>query len=120
VKERLHRFLIEFKQTAAQGSGIYLVPRKAALETLAYLGLTKRDLEEILMSLSVVDYHQGPQPDREGDGDVWVFGKEIKGLVLYIKVKVVRVERERLAKCLSFHVAKYPMRFPFQEEARRE
>ena len=120
MKERTRRFLIDFKQTAAQGTGIYLVPRKAVLETLAFLGLTKRDLEEILMSLSVVDYCQGPQPDRDGEGAVWIFGREVKGLVVYIKLKVAQVEGDRIAKCLSFHVAKYAMKFPFRKEADRE
>jgi len=56
VTKHVRRFLLEFKQIATSGSGIDLVPRKNIRPTLLKLGLTKRNIEEILLSLSVSDY----------------------------------------------------------------
>lgn len=76
-----------------------------------------------LMTLSVADYCEGPKPDKDRPGDVWVFGKQIGGKEVYIKLKIAQVRQEKIAKCLSFHAAKYPLGFPFRdkpEEGREE
>jgi len=107
-------FLLTFKKAACRGQGIYLVPRQETLETLLALGLTKRNLEEIVLSLSVDDYSSGPVEDRDRQGYLWIFGKQVKGRQMYIKLKVVVVSGKVMAKCLSFHVAKFPMSFPLK------
>ncbi len=57
-------FLLNFKQTATDNSGIDIVPRAETRPTLARLGLTKANLEGILLELSVTDYCKGPEQDR--------------------------------------------------------
>ena len=57
--QEVRDFLVEFKQVATSGSGIDIVPRADTRQTLAYLGLTRANLEEILLGLSVTDYCQG-------------------------------------------------------------
>jgi len=52
-------FLLEFKRAATGGSGIDIVPRTETRTTLARLGLTLANLEEILLGLSVIDYCRG-------------------------------------------------------------
>lgn len=89
-----------------------LVPRHDTMATLSHLGLTKRNLAEILLTLSVEDYCSGPEEDRNQGGDIWVFGKLISGYEIYIKLKVAIVAGKAIAKCISFHIAKYPMRYP--------
>ena len=110
----VRRFLLEFKQTVTRKSGVYLVPRMDTLATLQELGLTKKNLEEILLSLSVSDYCSGPETDRDRGGDLWIFGRQIQGNEIYIKLKVAAVAGKKIAKCISFHIARYPLSYPFK------
>lgn len=114
MRDEVRQFLLDFKQ-AVTSSGIYIAPRRGVTrETLRQPGLTKRNLEEILLGLSVVDYCKGPEQDRDQPGDVWVFGKQIKGQELYIKLKVAEVNGAYIAKCISFHPAGFPMKYPLK------
>ena len=105
-------FLLEFKQVATGGSGVDTIPRAETRPTLARLGLTMANLEELLLGLSVADYCKGPEPDRDRPGKVWIFGREIEGQEVYIKLKVAQVGDQRIAKCISFHIAQYPLKYP--------
>lgn len=113
-KEEARKFLLEFKQVATGGSGIDLVPRKGSLETLRFLGLTKRNLEEILLELSVADYCSGPKADRNRPGELWEFGKNLDGYEVYIKLKVADIGGSKIAKCISFHIASHPIKYPYR------
>lgn len=110
--QAVREFLLEFKQIVTEGSGVDIVPRAETRPTLAHLGLTMANLEELLLGLSVADYCEGPEPDRDRPGDVWVFGREIEGQEVYIKLKVAQVGNHRIAKCISFHIARYPLKYP--------
>lgn len=115
-KEEVRKFLLEFKRVATSGKGVTLIPRKETTSTLPRLGLTKRNLEEILLSLSTTDYCKGPEED-EGigrSGEMWFFGKEIEGHDIYIKLKVEKIKGAEIAKCISFHIANYPLRYPYK------
>ncbi len=107
-------FLLVFKKAVAQ-TGVYLVPREETLATLQRFGLTKKNLEEILLSLSVADYCRGPEADRDRAGQLWIFGKRLRGHEIYIKLKVATVAGKIIAKCISFHVAQYPLSFPHRK-----
>jgi hypothetical protein len=113
--EEIGRFLQEFKQVARK-RGIDFIPRSEFMGALALLGLTKRNCRDELFNLSAEDYCQGPDEDRDRPGYVWVFGKRIEGREIYIKLKLARVGEEIIAKCLSFHPADYPLRFPLKKE----
>ncbi|MHB8789968.1 MAG: toxin [Desulfobulbaceae bacterium] len=112
MRERILTFLVEFKKVVTRGSGVMLVPRHDTMATLSHLGITKRNLEELLLTLSVADYSCGPETDRGAGGDLWVFGRQIRGYEVYIKLKVADVSGTKTAKCISFHIAKYPMAYP--------
>lgn len=113
-EQQIRKFLLEFKQVVTAGSGVDLVPRKESLETLRRLGLTKLNLEEILLGLSVADYCAGPKPDRDRPGEVWEFGKNLGGYDVYIKLKVADIGGTKVSKCISFHVATYPLKYPLK------
>lgn len=115
--EDVRKFLLEFKQVVTSGSGIDLVPRRETLETLRLLGLTKRNLEETILGLSVADYCNGPEPDRDRPGEIWEFGKDMDGHEVYIKLKLASSGGTKMAKCVSFHKAKYPLKFPYRSQA---
>jgi hypothetical protein len=104
-------FLLEFKQVATSGSGVDIIPRAETRPTLAQLGLTMANLEDLLLGLSVADYCKGPAPDRDRPGNIWIFGREIEGQEVYIKLKVAQVGDRRIAKCISFHIAQYPLKY---------
>jgi len=42
------------------------------------------------------------------------FGKEIEDYEVYIKLKIANFDDRSIAKCISFHIANYPLRFPFK------
>lgn len=109
----MRAFLIEFKDAITARSGVYLIQRTDTMETLRHLGLTKRNLEEILLSLSIVNYSSGPEADRDRGGNIWVFGKMIKGEEIYIKIKVGDIKGTKIAKCISFHISVHPLRYSF-------
>jgi len=112
--ESVRRFLLQFKQAATRGSGVDIVPRQETLATLASFGLTKANLEQLLLGLSVTDYSEGPVRDYDRPGQLWVFGKDIKGQEVYIKLKVARAGNRQVSKCISFHIAQRPMRYPLR------
>ena len=115
-KSDIKNFLIEFKKIVATGRGLDIVPRRENLDALSDLGLTKKNLKEEILALSVQDYCEGPEPDRDRPGEIWIFGKHIAGKEIYIKLKIAQVSKEKIAKCLSFHAANFPLCFPYRDK----
>ncbi len=113
-------FLVEFKGIMSKGRGLDIVNRRENIDTLAKMGLTRRNLIEEIMTLSVENYCQGPEPDRDKPGYIWVFGKEIGTEEIYIKLKIVQVGKEKIAKCISFHAADFPLCYPYQGKERKD
>jgi len=113
-REKVAKFLKEFKKIATTGRGLDLIPRAENIACLAELRITKKNQKEEIMNLTVDDYCEGPEPDKDRPGEVWLFGKRISGKEVYIKLKIAQVGKETIAKCLSFHPAKHPLCFPFK------
>jgi len=113
-------FLLQFKKIVAEGRGLDIVNRRENIEALAKLGLTKKNLREEILTLSVENYCEGPEPDRNRPGDVWVFGKQIGSEEIYIKLKIAQVGKEKIAKCISFHTANFPLCYPCREGERKD
>jgi hypothetical protein len=117
---RIRTFLKEFKKIASQSRGIYLIPREESLKTLADLGLTKKNFRELIMTLSVTDYCEGPKGDIDRSGEVWVFGKQVGGKEIYIKLKLASIGEKKIAECMSFHPAVFPLCYPFPPNERKK
>jgi hypothetical protein len=111
-------FLTEFKLIMTDGRGLDVIPRQANQNALLSLGLTERNRREEILSLSVTDYCSGPKQDKDQPGSVWEFGKSVSGKEVYIKLKIAEVKGTKIAKCISFHEAAYPMIFPFRDSHR--
>ncbi len=111
--QQIRDFLLEFKEIVSK-QGIYLVPRNETNATLGYLGLTRKIAKDIFLSLSVANYSKGPEEDTDRGGELWIFGKEIKGEEVYIKLKVTSVNGSKIAKCISFHIAVRALNYPFR------
>ncbi len=105
-------FLTEFKNIAVNGRGLDVVPRLENKNALLELELTAKNRYDEILSLTVDNYCEGPLEDRDRPGYVWCFGKRINEKEVYIKLKIAIVEGIKIAKCLSFHIAKYQLIYP--------
>ncbi len=104
---RVAEFLRVFKECAGKIGGVYVVDRVKNRDALLDLGLTKRQREEIVLSLTPDDYCGGPLREKKGSGHVWIFGRVEEGREIYIKLKVTH-----MPICLSFHPAEHPLQHP--------
>jgi hypothetical protein len=68
----------------------------------------------VIENLRVEDYVKGPVVDELNRlGEMWVFGKDVKGREVYIKVMIAGVTSQTI--CISFHIAEHPLIYPFKE-----
>ncbi len=120
LRREILRFLRDFKELMDQGR--YLIKtRTVNTETLVQLGITKRQRDEIIYSLSVLDFCSGPIRDLNDRGNLWVFGQIVSSKEIYIKLQIVtRENAEETAFCVSFHQAELPLKYPFREASKKE
>jgi Motility quorum-sensing regulator, toxin of MqsA len=105
-------FLHLMKQTALQR--FIFVDRSVNLVTLARLGITREEAQSLVMGLTPEHYVRGPdQDDNYPDLEGWVFGLQVTGSEVYVKIQVI-VEPARCV-CISFHESERPMHYPFRE-----
>lgn len=82
-------------------------------QSLLDLDIRAQQREDIIKELSVEDYVQGPIPDNINNyGDMWVFGKDVKGKEVYIKVSLCTENYP--AVCISFHIAEHKLIYKFK------
>ena len=63
--------------------------------------------------LSVNDYVEGPVVDKLNQlGEMWVFGKDVKGREVYIKIMLSIHCTQTI--CISFHLAEFPLHYPLK------
>ncbi len=119
--EQVDAFLNEFKVKARVFGIEYNNEKKENLQTLFELEISANKRDEYIFSLRPEDYYQGPDSndyDNE-DGDVWMFGIGIKKrgrgkkIPVYIKIYITNVNA-RANYCISFHIAKFEMTFPYK------
>lgn len=86
-----------------------------ALPRLDELGVSAQaGRRAIIESLVFTDYSEGPITNTDphpNPGDLWVFGKYIKGELYYIKLQMGHLNKSCI--CVSFHPTS-SLRFPFQ------
>jgi hypothetical protein len=103
-------FLKQFHAHARQ-NGICIPITRKNRDELGVTRLMPHERTDLILELNPDDYSAGPFADDDGSGeDVWVFGKKVGGVTIYIKLKLTDN-----AKCLSFHIAEYPMNFPLRK-----
>jgi hypothetical protein len=105
-------FLRKFHNIVHNGR-LDIIPRAARNETIQKLGLTKQNVKEILLELISNDYSSGPKKDdRNPNNQIWIFGKTIDGIEIYIKLTIAKIDKIEIAKCISFHETMEPLRYP--------
>ncbi|HBE42585.1 MAG TPA: toxin [Bacteroidales bacterium] len=113
TKKEVESFLNEFKERMKIWDVLFRVDRDCNIQTLADLEIRPVDRKRILENLKTSDYSQGPLRDSLYHGsDMWVFGKVIKGQEVYIKISMGLPGQQVI--CISFHVAKHKMNYPFK------
>ncbi len=113
AKEDVINFLNEFKLKMDIWDIVFMDNRPKNLQTLADLEITSFKRKAIIKELSAQDYSEGPIEEVVFMGSpMWVFGKEIKSKEIYIKVSMGFSGKQTL--CISFHIAEFPMNYPFK------
>lgn len=65
------------------------------------------------MQLDPEDYIDGPIEDTlHKKGEMWVFGKDIKGRDVYIKISMGISNSSAI--CISFHIAERTIKYKFK------
>jgi len=114
TKDEVEIFLNQFHQKLKVFSIIFRDDRGKNTQTLADLEITPKYRESVIKDIKVEDYFQGPIIDiLHHLGDMWVFGKDVKGQEVYIKISLGSNNCQTI--CISFHIAEYKMKYPFKK-----
>jgi hypothetical protein len=110
------RFLRNFKDKLRVFDILFLDDRGKNTQTLAILEITPLARRKVLESLETEDYSEGPLGGAMygGGAEMWVFGRMVKHREIYIKVTMGMAGAATI--CISFHVAEYPMKYPFKQD----
>ncbi len=109
----VEQFLKDFKSKLSVFSILYRDERGKNTQALADLEISPVDRDKIVLGLMVEDYCHGPLDDvLYGIASMWVFGKEIKGHQVYIKISMGRPGSSVI--CISFHIAEFKLVYPFK------
>ena len=114
TKEEVQSFLDEFHSKLKDFGIIYRADRGKNQKALEELEIIPSYRKVVIESLTVNDYVEGPVVDKLNQlGEMWVFGKDVKGREVYIKIMLGGHNCQTI--CISFHLAEYPLKYPFKE-----
>ncbi|MEX2410979.1 MAG: toxin [Candidatus Paceibacterota bacterium] len=109
----VEQFLEKFKVKLKVFDVIY-VGREKNTQTLLDMEWVSAKRDEILLKLEMEDYCEGPlEETMHGTGSMWVFGKQISGKEVYIKIAMGQPNSSVI--CISFHIADYKLQYPLKE-----
>jgi len=109
----VRRFLAQFNAKVSVYGILFRDDRGKNREALQILDITPMQREMIVKTLELQDYVEGPVIDvLNKQGEMWVFGKDVKGREVYIKITLGYEGGQTI--CISFHIAKHPMEYPFK------
>lgn len=113
TKEDVEKFLENFYLKVNIFDIRFRNDRDKNQQTLADLGITPAFRKTVVMSLKWHDYSEGPITDElNNHGEMWVFGKDVKGEEIYIKIAMGKPNSSTI--CISFHKAEHPMSYPLK------
>lgn len=111
--EDVKAFLDQFNIKAEVFGIHFRDDRQKNEDTLCLLNITPFQREVIVKSLLPQDYVEGPVIDvLNMEKEMWVFGKDAKGREVYIKITLGYENGQTI--CISFHIAEYPLAYPFK------
>ncbi len=107
-------FLKEFRVRMEIFGILFFDDRGKNQQTLHELEISPIQRKEIIKSIKAIDYSKGPLEEKmHGLLFMWVFGKKVKKKEVYIKISM-GLENSK-AVCISFHIAEYPLNYPFKK-----
>jgi len=111
TREEVGKFLAQFKMKLEVFGVVFLDGRDKNAQALLDLNITRIERMEVVKSIEVEDYSEGPIRDVLHDfGEMWVFGKDVNDREVYIKITMGKPNLRTI--CISFHAAEHPMKFP--------
>lgn len=113
TKEQVEAFLKRLKEKIKVFDILFRDDRGKNLQTLATLEITPTYRKQVILSIEPEDYVEGPIVDTLNKmGEMWVFGKNVKGQEVYIKITLGQPNNSTI--CISFHIAGQAMKYPFK------
>ncbi len=108
------QFLNDFHQKMKVWEIVFRDDRSKNTQALLDLELTSKQRIEVIQSLSIEDYSEGPYTDNLNNlGEMWVFGKKVKGVEIYIKISMG--SKSSPVICISFHPAEKSLKYPLKK-----
>ncbi len=115
TKQEVERFLSNFHTKMKVFGIVFRDDREKNEKTLLALEITGKYRETVIMGLEYRDYVDGPIVDTLNQmGEMWVFGKDVKGREVYIKITMGLPGSNTI--CISFHLAEFPLVYPFKDD----
>lgn len=112
-KEGVRVFLDGFFAKHSVFGILFVDNRGKNSQALLSLEISSKIREEVIKSIVPEDYCEGPKEETlYGGSEMWVFGKEVKGKEIYIKISMGRDNQSVL--CISFHEAERDLKYPFK------
>lgn len=91
TKKQVEVFLKTLKEKIKVFDIIFRDDRDKNLQTLATLEITPIYRKQVVLKIESEDYVEGPIVDTLNKmGEMWVFGKNVKGQEVYIKIMLGR------------------------------
>jgi len=113
TKQEVESFLNDFKTKMRFFQIIFLDDRGKNSQALLDLEISPIKRKEIIEKLTIEDYSEGPLEEKmRGLLPMWVFGREVKGTEVYIKVSMGLPNSQTI--CISFHPSEHPINYQFK------
>lgn len=113
AKEEVELFLSIFIQKVKVLGIVFRDDRGKNMQTLLELEITPKYREDVIMNLDIEDYVEGPIEDTlNKKGEMWVFGKELSGRDVYIKISMGISNSSAI--CTSFNIAEHRITYKFK------
>ena len=109
VQQFLNDFFVKYKVFGI----LFRDFRQKNTKALLTLEISPNKRKEIIESLKVEDFSEGPLDDNlYGIASMWVFGRTINDIEVYIKISLGNFSSQVI--CISFHDAENSMNYPFK------
>lgn len=106
-------FLEQFHEKMKVFGILYRDDRGKNQKALEELEIVPSFRKVVIENLKVEDYVEGPLVDELNKlGEMWVFGKDVKGREVYIKIMISQFGGQTI--CISFHLAEHKLNYPFK------
>jgi hypothetical protein len=113
TEQEVASFLKDFKFKMQIWDVLFRDDRGKNAQALVDLELRPIERKNILESLEIEDYSEGPLEEKlYGGADMWMFGKIIKKKEVYIKITMGSMGNSVI--CISFHLALHVMQYPLK------